>query len=66
VSTGDDETRRTQIIHEMQQIDYSTGGYIIPYFVPIIDGYSSHVHGLVPSKVGIPLSNFGFGQIWMT
>ena len=61
-----DDAKRTQIIHEMQEIDYTTGGYIIPYFVPIIDGYTSHVHGLVPSKVGIPLANFGFAQIWLT
>ena len=61
-----DEGKRTQIIHEMQEIDYNTGGYIIPYFVPIIDGFSPKVHGLQPSKVGIPLSNFGFGQMWMT
>lgn len=56
---------RADIVHEMQQIDYDEGGYIIPYFPPVIDGYAASVHGLVPSKVGVSLGNFDFSRVWI-
>jgi peptide/nickel transport system substrate-binding protein len=45
-----DETKRTDIVHQMQQIDYDDGGYIIPLFPPVIDGVASTVHGIQPRK----------------
>ncbi len=59
-----DRQKRTDIVHEMQLIDYDQGGYIIPYFPPVIDGYASDVHGLRPSKVGVSLGNYDFSRVW--
>jgi peptide/nickel transport system substrate-binding protein len=60
-----DQTRRTELAHEMQVIDYTQGGYIIPFFPPVIDGLGAHVHGFVPSKTGLSLNNYNFGEIWL-
>lgn len=57
---------RTEIAHEMQQIDYAEGGLIIPFFPPVIDGYASHVHGLTGSKSGISLNSFTFTDVWLS
>ncbi len=61
-----DASKRAAIAHEMQVIDYNEGGYIIPYFPPVIDAFSKKVNGLVPSKTGLPLSGFNFKQLWLS
>ena len=61
-----DETKRTQIIHDMQKIDYEQGGYIIPFFTPLIDGYAANVHGLAAGKTGVPLNAYDFKQLWLS
>jgi peptide/nickel transport system substrate-binding protein len=53
-----------EIIHEMMRIDFDEGGLIIPSFNNNIDAYSSRVKGFVPNATGIPLSWFGFDQVW--
>ena len=55
---------RTEIAHEMQMIDWNYGGYIIPYFPPVIDGYSKKIGGVTPSLTGLSLSNYGFQRFW--
>jgi peptide/nickel transport system substrate-binding protein len=57
---------RTQIMHEMQQAEYEVGGYIIPFFGGLLDGYSTKVKGLKPSKGTLNLDSFGHGYrtIW--
>jgi peptide/nickel transport system substrate-binding protein len=60
-----DETKRTDIVHQMQQIDYDDGGYIIPLFPPVIDGVASTVHGIQPTKTGAPLNNYDWRQVWI-
>ncbi len=60
-----DRTARFEIEHEMMQIDYTEGGYLIPYFPPVIDGYASNLKGLVPSKTGLSLNNYNFSQVWI-
>ncbi len=60
-----DRSTRFDLEHEMMEIDYDEGGYIIPYFPPVIDGFSSKVHGLVASKTGLSLNSFNFSEIWM-
>jgi peptide/nickel transport system substrate-binding protein len=61
-----DETSRNEIMHQMQQYEYDLGGYIIPFFGNLIDGYDARVQGLVPSKGTLNLDTFGHGfrTIW--
>jgi peptide/nickel transport system substrate-binding protein len=61
-----DAAKRTEIVHELQKIDYDEGGYIIPYFPPVIDGYAPNVNGLVLSKVGSPLNQYAFKNLWLS
>jgi peptide/nickel transport system substrate-binding protein len=61
-----DEAKQTEIAHEMQVIDYNEGGYIIPFFPPIIDGYASTIHGLVPTiTTGVSFNNYDFRSVWL-
>ena len=61
-----DATKRITIMHEMQQAEYDVGGYIIPFFGGLIDGYAANVKGLKPSKGTLNLDSFGHGYrtIW--
>ncbi len=59
-----DDNLRTELAHEMQMIDYNYGGYIIPYFPPVIDGYSKKLGGVVPGLTGLSLSNYGFQRMY--
>jgi peptide/nickel transport system substrate-binding protein len=63
-----DSSKRIELEHEMQKLEYDNGGYIIPYFNSLIDGYSSKVQGLSPSKGTLNLAGFGHGYrtIWFT
>ncbi|MHB1884219.1 MAG: ABC transporter substrate-binding protein [Acidimicrobiales bacterium] len=61
-----DSSKRSEIAHEMQRIDYDAGGYIIPYFPPLIDGHAKKVQGLAPAKVGRPLFNYDFKSLWLS
>ncbi len=58
-ATADPATRR-QIEHEMQMIDFTEGGYIIPAFIDALDAYSTKITGYSAAKVGQPLSDFDF------
>jgi peptide/nickel transport system substrate-binding protein len=61
-----DTNKRIDIEHQMQKYEYDIGGYIIPYFNSLIDGHSSKVKGLKPSKGTLNLAGFGHGfrTIW--
>jgi peptide/nickel transport system substrate-binding protein len=61
-----DDSKRIELEQEMQKLEYDNGGYIIPFFGDLIDGYSSKVHGLNPSKGTLNLDSFGHGyrSIW--
>jgi peptide/nickel transport system substrate-binding protein len=50
----------------MQMIDWTEGGYIIPYFPPVIDGHLARVEGIVPNKTGLSLNKYGFKSMWLT
>jgi peptide/nickel transport system substrate-binding protein len=62
-----DAATRVQVEHQMQQTEYDIGGYIIPFFGGLIDGYSTKVKGLKPSKGTLNLDSFGHGfrTIWL-
>ena len=51
---------RKEVLYEMQMIDFTQGGYIIPCFVDSLDAYSSKLTGFQKGKVGEPLGNFNF------
>jgi peptide/nickel transport system substrate-binding protein len=61
-----DPSKRCDIIHEMQSLEYNYGGYIIPFFNNLVDSYSSKVSGFVPGKSTQNLDSFGHGYrtIW--
>jgi peptide/nickel transport system substrate-binding protein len=61
-----DVGKRIEIEHEMQMLEYEIGGYIIPFFNDLIDGYANDVQGLKPSKGTLNLDSFGHGYrtIW--
>ncbi len=59
-----DRAKRTDIAHEMQLVDWHSGGYIIPYFPPVIDGLAKRVQGDQPSKTGLSLNNYDFKRMW--
>ncbi len=61
-----DTSKRIELEHEMQKLEYENGGYIIPFFGSLIDGYSPKVQGLRPSKGTLNLATFGHGYrtIW--
>ncbi|HEY3530021.1 MAG TPA: ABC transporter substrate-binding protein [Nocardioides sp.] len=63
-----DTNKRIEIQHEMQKAEYDIGGYIIPYFNSLIDGHSTKVAGLKPSKGTLNLAGFGHGfrTIWFS
>jgi peptide/nickel transport system substrate-binding protein len=61
-----DDAKRQELAHEMQRIDYTEGGYIIPFFPPVIDGYGANVNGLIPSKGGLSLNAYDFKQVWLS
>ena len=54
------ESTRKQIEYEMQQFDFTQGGYIIPAYIDALDAYSTKITGYSPSAVGQPLSAFDF------
>jgi peptide/nickel transport system substrate-binding protein len=51
---------RQEILHEMQQYDFTQGGYIIPAFTDTLDAYSSKITGYAQSRLGQPLMDYGF------
>ncbi len=61
-----DTSKRTEIVHEMQMIDYNEGGYIIPFFPAVIDGYTPSVNGIVKSKLGASFNSWDFEHMWLS
>ena len=62
-----DTAKRTEIIHEMQKIEYDSGGYIVWGFHTTLDGHTTKVQGLKTGyKSILPLNEFGngFRTIW--
>src|SRR5215213_124947 len=55
-----DEAKRKEILVEAQTMQYEEGGYIIPYFSNIIDGYTAKIGGFAEAKSGFPFGNYWF------
>ena len=60
-----DPSAQTELIHQMQKIEHDSGGYIIPYFPPVIDAASTKIHGVVESKTGFPFNSYDFKHLWI-
>jgi peptide/nickel transport system substrate-binding protein len=60
-----DPVKRIPLEQEMQVIDYNTNGYIIPYFPPVIGGYSKNLNGVTGSKNGSSFNNWDIKQMWI-
>ena len=54
-----DETKRNDLLHQAQEIEYNEGGYIIWGFRTIVDGLASKVPGIKPSRFQ-PLGDYNF------
>jgi peptide/nickel transport system substrate-binding protein len=63
-----DPVKRKAIARELQLIDHEQGGYIIPFFAPGVDGYSTKVGGIVPVTLGsgLPFNTFDLKHLWLT
>jgi peptide/nickel transport system substrate-binding protein len=53
------------IVADMQKIEHQDTGYIIPFFSPTIDAYSSSVHGVIPSRTGFSFNQYDLKQMWL-
>ncbi len=51
--------KRCALVHEMQKIEYTDGGYIVWGFYNLVDAYSPRVVGFQPSKGTLPLGGYG-------
>jgi hypothetical protein len=47
-------------------IDYNQGAYIIPFFIPIIDGYRPNVGGATAGVAGQSFNNYDFKHMWIS
>jgi peptide/nickel transport system substrate-binding protein len=56
----------TPVEQEMMSIDYNQGGYIIPYFVPVIDAHAPNLQGVLPARTGAALRNYEFKYFWFS
>jgi peptide/nickel transport system substrate-binding protein len=59
-----DEAARNELIGQAQEIEFNEGGYIIWAFRNQVDAGSDKVAGLVTSKLGVPIGNFGFKGVY--
>jgi peptide/nickel transport system substrate-binding protein len=57
---------RKEILHSMQELDFTQGGYIIPAFVDSLDAYSDTIGGYTTARVDEPLSNFEYEHFYFT
>ncbi len=55
---------RKEILHEMQQMDFQQGAYIIPTFMDTLDAYTDKIAGFHTAKVGESLSGWDFEHFW--
>lgn len=58
-----DQGKRHELKQDMMRIEYNEGGYIIPYFIPVVDASSTKVAGIASSASGQSLNNYQFAEI---
>jgi peptide/nickel transport system substrate-binding protein len=60
-----DESKRNDLIKQLQKIEYDDGGYIIWGYPNQVDAYTRYVGGLLPDRQGIPLNSYRFRKAWL-
>jgi peptide/nickel transport system substrate-binding protein len=60
-----DQGKRAELINKMAHIDYDRGGYIIPYFFPVIDAASPKVGGIKENANGYSPGGNNFATFWL-
>lgn len=53
-----DPTLRASLVEQMQQIEWDKGGYIIPFFVPVLVGHAPNVKDITEYRTMSPLNRF--------
>jgi peptide/nickel transport system substrate-binding protein len=61
-----DEAKRCEIVHEMQRMEWESGGHLVWGFSNFIDAHMSNVHGLLPTKGQMPVNQFRFELLWFS
>ncbi len=59
-----DDAKRNALVGEAQTIEFNEGGYILWAFRNQVDAYSDKIVGLETDKVGVPLTTFGFKDVY--
>jgi peptide/nickel transport system substrate-binding protein len=58
------ETKRTELIHEMQKIFFDRGSFLIPIYLNTLGGYSDKVAGFTHDLTGDGLGQAGFDRVY--
>jgi peptide/nickel transport system substrate-binding protein len=61
-----DQAKRADLVHQLAHIDYDRGGYIIPYFFPVIDAATPKVGGVNESANGYSPGGNDFANFWLS
>ncbi len=56
----------TEIQHEMQRIDFDTGGFIIPTYNKLVDIHTKAVQGLQSAALCLPAGNALWADMWLS
>lgn len=58
-----DDSKRNELLHAAQKMQYDEGGLIIPYFANQTDAFSAKIAGVEPQRSGMPLGNYWFKNV---
>jgi len=61
-----DESKRIEIIHDMQKLEFDQGGYIIAAYNQNVDLVAANVQGITPAPTGLAMGNSSFKDIWLS
>lgn len=61
-----DVSKRRELVHEMQRIQWTSGGDIIWGFNNQVDAYSTKLTGFETARSGVPLTGYRFRQVYFT
>lgn len=62
-----DAGKQTDIIHQMMHEEFTSGGYIIPFFDNLVDAYSNKVGGFLKNRGTLNLDYYGrhFADVYL-